>query len=525
MYTLQNIINTIILMKRNHFIRLLFLLLLVGCTEDPLEFQGPPDFTVSHARTFFEKNATDLRGVRFGEEAMSRSTDYSNITPDWGSAEITQTGKITTVEIPLEGDACKIARTSRMTNSKALYGFTTRVTMKLVVQKHVEAETPRHFVVTMIDGLSQSLKKNEKSNCYGTSDFSGYVIVSSVTGEYLESFQSTNGRWTRVYMAPGTKEDLEDSRNVGIHMLGSDASPAAYNLGEDGTSICSNCGNILSMCTCCKLCGGKGCSECTVIVYPTCPKCRYTGPGAASGSCWCCSVCHNYPCTCYTAPDPDPIWICPKCGSRYCSGNCQTGGGSNPGTEEKNTPLLNELYHPNSSLNANQRKKLEKAIAEFMQKYAEFKEMYNNLVKKNIKLICKIDAKTLEIVDGLAGYDPKTKSLLFRSEEYIKEIYLQEELIHAIQHLEFYNDEIFASRKNVEFEAKIVQDMLMWKHIGYGADIGSMGHDDKFMSDYAAFLENYTIQGFHELCIRWKGYSGAYNPNFVPKVIQSYLKK
>lgn len=160
-----------------------------------------------------------------------------------------------------------------------------------------------------------------------------------------------------------------------------------------------------------------------------------------------------------------------------------------------------------------------------MQKYAEFKEMYNNLVKKNIKLICKIDAKTLEIVDGLAGYDPKTKSLLFRSEEYIKEIYLQEELIHAIQHLEFYNDEIFASRKNVEFEAKIVQDMLMWKHIGYGADIGSMGHDDKFMSDYAAFLENYTIQGFHELCIRWKGYSGAYNPNFVPKVIQSYLKK
>ena len=322
-------------MKRNHFIRLLFLLLLVGCTEKPLEFQGSPDFTVSHAKAFFEKNATALRGVRFGEKEMSRSTDYSNITPDWGSAEITQTGKITTVEIPLNGGACKIARTSRMTNSKTLYGFTTRVTTKLVVQKHVEAETPRHFVVTMIDGLSQNLKKNEKSNCYGTSDFSGYVIVSSVTGEYLESFQSTNGCWTRVYMAPGTKEDLEDSRNVGIHMLGSDASPAAYNLGEDGTSICSNCGNMLSMCTCCKLCGGKGCSECTVIVYPTCPKCRYTGPGAASGFCWCCSVCHNYPCTCYTAPDPDPVWPCPKCGSRYCNGSCQTGGGSGPTNPEK----------------------------------------------------------------------------------------------------------------------------------------------------------------------------------------------
>lgn len=223
-------------MKKNHFIRLLFLLLLLGCTEDPLKFQEVPDFTVSQARAFFEGNATDLREVSFGKEALSRSVDCSNITPDWGSAKITQTGKITTVEIPLKGDACKIARTSKMTNSKTLHGFTSRVTTKLVVQKHVEVESPRQFVVTMIDGLSRGLQKNETSNCYGTSDFSGYVIVSAVTGEYLESFQSDNGCWTRVYMAPGTKEDLEDSRNVGIHLLGGDASLATYSMGEGGTS-------------------------------------------------------------------------------------------------------------------------------------------------------------------------------------------------------------------------------------------------------------------------------------------------
>ena len=322
-------------MRKNHFICFLFLLFLVGCTEDPLEFQSSSDFTVSHAKAFFEEHATDLRGVNFKKEANSRNTDCSNITPSWRSAKITQTGKITTIEIPLDGDACKAARTFRMTNSKTLYDFTTKVTTKLIVQKHVEAKSPRQFVVTMVHGLSQKLQKNEIANCYGTSDFSGYVIVSSVTGKYLEAFQSDNGHWTRVYIAPGTKKDLKDSQNTGMLLLGGDSFPDTYDMGESGTSRCFNCGNVLSMCTCCKQCKGKGCSECIVIVYPTCPKCDYTGPGASSGYCMCCSSCHNYPCTCSTSPDPAPVWPCSKCGSLYCNGNCQTGGGSVPTEPEK----------------------------------------------------------------------------------------------------------------------------------------------------------------------------------------------
>ena len=494
-------------MKRNHFIRLLFLLLLVGCTEDPLEFQGPPDFTVSHARTFFEKNATDLRGVRFGEEAMSRSTDYSNITPDWGSAEITQTGKITTVEIPLEGDACKIARTSRMTNSKALYGFTTRVTTKLVVQKHVEAETPRHFVVTMIDGLSQSLKKNEKSNCYGTSDFSGYVIVSSVTGEYLESFQSTNGCWTRVYMAPGTKEDLEDSRNVGIHMLGSDASPAAYNLGEDGISICSNCGNMLSMCTCCKLCGGKGCSECTVIVYPTCPKCRYTGPGAASGSCWCCSVCHNYPCTCYTAPDPDPIWICPKCGSRYCSGNCQTGGGANPGTGSTTTvapqeDLSKKIFSNDSKLTKERWQKVEEVLNN-INKDCMGGKMLGAMTNNSIKLIHDDQLSS----NGRYNAADKTLRIKQFSNHDLLELSMLHELFHSQQPLNL------QCKLNMEIEAHYIQ----WRYaMRNGVQIASssifgalQGVDDEFDVKYNYIGDNFNDT--YEYLIQELRKNSAYN--------------
>lgn len=517
-------------MKKNRFIQLLFFLFLVGCNVEPIDFLESSDFTISSAKSYFEENATDLQNVHFGPEGKSRSSENDNISPNWKSARITQTGKITTVEVPLEGDVSKVARTSKMGNNKKLYGFTTKLTTKLVIQKHSQSGATRQFIVTMIDGIAQNTQDDNTRDYYGMDNYSGYIIISTVTGEYLESFHCINRIWKRVYMVPGTKEDVQNTQYESIHLLGADASPATYNIGEGGSTRCSNCGNVLSMCTCCKFCGGKGCSKCTVIVYPTCPKCHYTGPGAASGNCNCCRTCHNYPCTCFTSPDPDPDpeWICPRCGSQYCNGNCPTGGtgtGTGTGESQKDTPLLDKIYHPNSSLNDAQKKKLEQAIKEFTEKYPEFKEMYDNLVDKNKKLICKMDTKLLEALGANAGYDAKTESLLFRGDEFIREVYLQEELIHASQHLEFYGTEMNISRKNVEFEAKIVQDMLMWKHIGYGAEIGSVGHDNEFMSDYSRLLENYTIQGFHELCIRWKGYSGSYNPNFVPKVIQSYLKK
>lgn len=317
-------------MKNNCFIYLLFYLFLTGCMQDPVEAPDNPRFTIKQAKSFFEEHATDLQRVRFGTNPTTRSEDDSNIIPDWQAARIFQKEKITTVEIPLKGDVCKIARTTRMGSSNILYGFTTKVTMKLIVQKHIELEQPRQFVVTMVDGISQSSQETEIPNCYGPSDFTGYVIVSSLSGQYLDAFQSENGCWRKVFIAPGSKEDLQDTRNAGINLLGANASPATYDIGESGSAWCPKCENVVSMCTCCKYCDGEGCDECMATVYPTCPKCGYTGPGAASGSCYCCPICHNYPCICYLLPDPEPEpepeWKCPKCGSPFCNGNCSGGG-------------------------------------------------------------------------------------------------------------------------------------------------------------------------------------------------------
>ena len=68
--------------------------------------------------------------------------------------------------------------------------------------------------------------------------------MSSLDGFYLESFKSDNGYWDRVYMAPGSSGDLDDNRNVGIRLFGSDVPFTAYNIGEGGTSICPGCGNF-----------------------------------------------------------------------------------------------------------------------------------------------------------------------------------------------------------------------------------------------------------------------------------------
>ena len=323
-------------MKINCFVCLFFLLFLFGCVDNQLEVHGPPVFGVSQAQTFFEENATDLRGVSFVDVAASKSVETSNIVPDWKKARITQEGRITTIEVPLSGAVCKAARTFMKSDSETLYGFTSKVTMRLIVQKHTELDLPRQFVVTMIEDLSHGILKNSVGNCYGPNNFTGYVIVSSLDGFYLESFKSDNGHWDRVYMAPGSSGDLDDNRNVGIRLFGSDIPFTAYNIGEGGTSICPGCGNFSGMCTCCKKCGGRGCSDCMVTVYPTCPRCGYTG----RGNCNCCPDCRNFPCTCLLEPqpepqpDPDPVWRCPHCGSQYCGGNCQISGGDGTDTDE-----------------------------------------------------------------------------------------------------------------------------------------------------------------------------------------------
>lgn len=314
------------------------LLFMCGCVNDPTAYSPESDFTVDEAKQFFESNAEDLRQVGFSPEALSRAAT-GNLIPEWKSAKIIHQGDITTIEVPIDGELSRVARISRLSSTKKLYAYVSGVTTRLIIQHHKQSGSERQFLVTMIDNSQQAFKKVKAPDYISRSDYSGYIIISSVAGEYLDSYRSDDGKWTRVFMAPGTAEDLDDPQNVGLSLMSAEASPAAYVLGETGGggsgSICPKCWTY--SCICCRYCNGSGCSSCMVVVYPTCSKCGFSGPNAHLGQCRCCPSCRLYPCRCTSAcvvclrnPCICSAYSCSYCGSKYCNGSCQSGGGTTP---------------------------------------------------------------------------------------------------------------------------------------------------------------------------------------------------
>lgn len=477
---------------------------LTRCTEDLVDVGNNMGVFEKEARLYFEQNAPGIQTVRVGDpkESLSRSMTLSSrvITPNWQEGQSAKHGAISSLEVPLTGDVYVKSFYSRVQDGKS-QRFLSNVQTKLIIQKHDELKEMRSFVVTIITDKRYEIMHAQSSQIcsfLNPKDFSGLMIVSDLEGNYLDAFQFTDGKQQRVALASASEEkDVDADAAVSTFALMDANSAGVYSRSGEGG-------------------GGGGVPVPPgelpeVEVWPNCPTCHLPinqCPG------------HSTP--------PPLQWYCPHCHSPYCPGTCyQPGGGSGGGNVpvEKKTPLTDKIYHPNSTLTKEQKAKLEEAIDEFTKKYPEFKEMYDKLVEMNTKIICKMDPETLEKVGGLAGYVPKAKSLLFKEEYYIKEAYLQEELIHATQHLEFYGNDMYACRKNSEFEAKVVQDMLMFKHLGYGAQIGSVGQSKEFMDAYSKLLDNYTVQSFNDLCSQWTGYSGTYKPNFTPKVIEVYLKK
>lgn len=283
---------------------------------------------VTAAKKFFEDNATDLQNVTFVPHSQTRSTSQNNLTPDWNSAETTGTGKIITIEIPLKGDAIRAAQTFQFGSKKDKCSFTSRVTTKLVIQKHMQSGVMRQFVATLVDGISQVYRKEQEREYNSRINYFGYVIISSVTGEYLDAFRSVDGKWSRFFFQAGPPEDRENPDNVGMKLFDAGSSPTSYQFGETPV-LCQKCYNengYTTICLCCKHCDGSGCDYCMATVT-NCRKCRNPVE-----SCRCCFKCRNYPCTCpaesfckvcWRDPCTCKDYRCEHCGNLYCNGSCQ----------------------------------------------------------------------------------------------------------------------------------------------------------------------------------------------------------
>lgn len=206
------------------------------------------------------------------------------------------------------------------------------------------------------------------------------------------------------------------------------------------------------------------------------------------------------------------------------------GGGVRPERPEEdpvNTPNLIPIYGKNSTLTPTQKGKLEVALVEFINKSPVYKALYDMLAQKFTKIAFHINAKIID--EGLAGYDAKTEAISFKNTNCIEEVYLEEELIHAFQHMVLYKDDIYAWRKNVEFEAKVFRDMVNMKEDIWGEKFGTYAAEEEFRNAYESWLpkciDGFTFvqQNFNSLCNEWTGYGGNYSSSFVPEVIRDYF--
>ena len=88
---------------------------------------------------------------------------------------------------------------------------------------------------------------------------------------------------------------------------------------------------------------------------------------------------------------------------------------------------------------------------------------------------------------------------------------------------------MFSARNNIEFEAKVIQDIVA-EIEGCGGTMGNMGQSPDFFENYGKWIEEYMKKGcnsiisrFHEFCEPWTGYPGTYKSDFSPETIVKYF--
>ncbi|MDR0687620.1 MAG: hypothetical protein LBF55_02910 [Prevotellaceae bacterium] len=149
------------------------------------------------------------------------------------------------------------------------------------------------------------------------------------------------------------------------------------------------------------------------------------------------------------------------------------------------------------------------------------------------------------LTDGLAAYDPLTKDMYFRSNDYISTLF-PEEFIHFFQDnyypggIDQYRKNTMVGFANIEFEAKLIQDLLCVRRDGvcpalaaglnksseYSEWIEEIGRENDHFPNYTELLQrspnwgNYNYWDFLEdFKLKYPEYNKPTEPNLTPKVV------
>jgi hypothetical protein len=218
-----------------------------------------------------------------------------------------------------------------------------------------------------------------------------------------------------------------------------------------------------------------------------------------------------------------------------------SGGNFSQGTQWIfNFKILQGLIGYTSSLNLLEKEKLTHVMQLFIGNNiaSVYKTFYNYMLKIGLQL----DFRMNSDLNTPASYSVTEKRIEFSSINSINFDSLIEELVHAVQDKDFYGNEMFSTRKNCEFEAKVFIDIVsqIGAYEGKGpayykvpmTHTGNDGFADRYISwineivyeQFGQFKGNDEFL-FRQFCEEWNGYNGTYSSSYVPQLIKAFLNK
>lgn len=209
---------------------------------------------------------------------------------------------------------------------------------------------------------------------------------------------------------------------------------------------------------------------------------------------------------------PEPGWYIQNDFPTGNRGGYSKSGPTN-GTYQVSFPNLTGICGEYSDLNLESKYELNVLVGMFGENPSG-KKILDKIKSGDIKIHFKSD-NTIQVP---AQYNAATNTIQIRFVNYMDIHQLSEELIHAVQHQQFYGNAMLTIFKDVEFEAKIFLDIAraindeeflpvvtMNQSNDFSGEywkwIEKIGENKMFMSTDEKNFENYPSCGFHRLDI------------------------
>ena len=394
---------------------------------------------------------------------------------DWDNADVMTSHLAEAVIVPVKLNK-EIALRSVVMEGNKRKKETTPVQLMLYACKIYKTGKTRAYILSYApdrDYINACEEKGEEMQLHSNpqgSNFSGILFYSSIYGEISHGIRYENGR-KRYYIVPRSEknigfieqyrsehcDDHECHNHVKMAMefiTVNTATRSTYSNNSEGAEmlICMFCGGNAEECTCLEI---IACGKCK---KDPC-ECEEIDDGGEEEKCVYCAFpitdchCNNTPSwgnddyNNSHGPSPDP-YPENKPGSEYVPG-----GNGNQEQKLTATEIFNKIGKVDASITGADIQKLQNSIYEWYNSNKYNKAILDILMSKNPNLTFSF---TFNI--NVAGFKATSNTIMFYNVTHINNLSIGEELIHATQFHEFYNDNKDVKRK--EMEAKAIYDII-----------------------------------------------------------------